>query len=404
MNTGNKICLFYCYYDDLENALYHINHIKKINFNKIYCIAASNNIKKTNIFPSNWAIKYVVNNPELREAAYFSQLLSYVKEDADYFFCHTKGTTTQGDKEAILKWIDLMYDSANYYDLDNYKCFGTIKKIGITKPLSDNCKWHYSGSFFWFNNFTIPKFYPINKFSVEEWLSTIYEEKQAGALISFINDIIYDKYPLQYNSTWNNIKIPHKYIPIPKNYSFAIIIPTINPLNTTLSFIYQLQNQEYQNFTAYIVCDKNFKPFNILKKYPFNDNIIILKSPHTGYWGHNSRNWALSKIKPADYIIHTNIDNSIFPNFTYEFNQNADADFIYCNWIENKKIKNNINKTVNAKLELQFIDMGAAAIKYNIAINNQIPLIYEGDFLYFQNCAKLSKSFTKINKFLFAHN
>jgi len=108
----------------------------------------------------------VPNDPALREAASFPQLLAAVaelpfaerKETEATFYAHAKGVATIGDAEGVMYWRNLMYhalldDPERIKDaLTRYAVVGTHRKTravvypdGVT-----NSAWHFAGSFFWF--------------------------------------------------------------------------------------------------------------------------------------------------------------------------------------------------------------------------------------------------------------
>lgn len=97
------------------------------------------------------------NDSKLGETAHFIFLLSKVKHtEGITFYAHAKGVWRQlPDNKPLKKWIELLYSinlGFNAIDerLKKYSVIGSFRKNRARYNIS--APWHYSGTFFWFNN------------------------------------------------------------------------------------------------------------------------------------------------------------------------------------------------------------------------------------------------------------
>jgi len=100
----------------------------------------------------------VPNDYELRETASLLKLLRANRlNEGITFYGHTKGTTREG-AWAVKAWTEAMYhhclDRIEEVDeaLTQFACCGTFKRYGEFTCMPPQVQWHYSGTFWWFNN------------------------------------------------------------------------------------------------------------------------------------------------------------------------------------------------------------------------------------------------------------
>ncbi|OGW76089.1 MAG: hypothetical protein A2Z72_01860 [Omnitrophica bacterium RBG_13_46_9] len=157
------------------------------------------------------------NDPKTRETASLIRLLEEVNSiDSDEitFFAHTKGTTRQGDalKTSVL-WYEYMYrynlsDIAKVKKvLTKYPCCGCFKRSGYRAyNFPRFSKWHYSGTFFWFNNRALFsrnwREIENSRLGAEAYLSRFFSDREAYCL--FMKNT-YDLYHMDY---WNEVVFP----------------------------------------------------------------------------------------------------------------------------------------------------------------------------------------------------
>jgi len=121
------------------------------------------------------------------------------------FYCHSKGITHEGKKkDAVKRWTKYMYQT-NLDDIDKvehilrpssqFGCLGTLKILssidldvdGIKTREPVTAPWHYSGTFFWFNNYKLFqkshwKYVPESRWGVECYLSQHFKNAEAYCL------------------------------------------------------------------------------------------------------------------------------------------------------------------------------------------------------------------------------
>jgi hypothetical protein len=101
------------------------------------------------------------NSPFLCETSSFIQGLELLKQEETEgvtFYGHAKGVTHEGENlKAVQRWTDAMYvlnlSSAGLIDklMQRYQAAGCYRQ----KMRHAGSDWHYSGTFFWFNNATL---------------------------------------------------------------------------------------------------------------------------------------------------------------------------------------------------------------------------------------------------------
>lgn len=136
------------------------------------------------------------NNRPLGESAYFYDLMNSIRSESptDYtFYGHSKrtGRGTLFDGRHVF-WISSMYfDNLHHFDtvvkrLDQYAMHGVFFSLArhpgrVRRP---TYRWHYSGTFFWFNNarvFTKPNWTHVpmvSRYSVETWPGFMFPRNQ----------------------------------------------------------------------------------------------------------------------------------------------------------------------------------------------------------------------------------
>lgn len=109
-------------------------------------------------------VKFVDNNPDLREGATFGpflESLDITDPNEITLICHAKGAARSQPRahgEAVGLWCDLIWKlSCDYPDLiteqlEHFPITGPFRKTGGFDDLPDNRNWHYSGSFYWLRN------------------------------------------------------------------------------------------------------------------------------------------------------------------------------------------------------------------------------------------------------------
>jgi len=115
-------------------------------------------------FKSMPEIMIVQNNVDAWELESFPRLLRAIRDcEGATFYGHAKGVSPGSEwyLDAIRTWRGLMYDYCLPSDgnliesvLSDYACAGCFLTPGppICAELSSECKFHFRGSFFWFNN------------------------------------------------------------------------------------------------------------------------------------------------------------------------------------------------------------------------------------------------------------
>jgi hypothetical protein len=133
------------------------------------------------------------NHPVHRETAAFADVLLPRVQSLDpteiTFFAHAKGISNPSSVESK-KWAEYMY-RYNLSNLDKverallkYACAGIFK---LVQPFTQvQLPWHYSGTFFWFNNAKLFskdwKNIEMSRYGTESYLPRLFESKEAYCL------------------------------------------------------------------------------------------------------------------------------------------------------------------------------------------------------------------------------
>lgn len=154
--------------------------------------------KELAFFDSLWPIQ---NDPELRETPSLALLLTQLQKIAPKgrtFFAHTKGVTHQ-NSPAVELWTRTMYEKnlgkmgLIRAMLTNYPIVGCFKRHGHFTALPEGCGWHYSGTFFWFDNATLfardwKGAIKPHKYGAEAFPGLLYSIDEGGCI--FADDVL----------------------------------------------------------------------------------------------------------------------------------------------------------------------------------------------------------------------
>lgn len=147
------------------------------------------------------SIRPVENDLELRETPSLALMLTELRKIAPKghtFFAHTKGVTHHGNPSVEL-WTRTMYER-NLGDLGlvqklfkSYPVLGCFKRYGTFDALPAGCDWHYSGTFFWFDNATLfardwKGAIKRHKYGAEAFPGLLYSIDEGGCL--FADDVL----------------------------------------------------------------------------------------------------------------------------------------------------------------------------------------------------------------------
>lgn len=229
-----KNLIFYAYYDSSSTNDYFYYHLNLLNEYKdvfdgvkvIYIATDVPEIKSQFDFLNPDILRVVENDPENRESRYFIDQLSDLNsldfKDSITFYGHSKGTTYDQNIN-LLKWVVSMYffnlESDNLHkvesDLKADKSFSGIFRIDFPCPPWVNVKWHYSGTFFWFNTEKIfnkkdwDKHY-IDRFSTESYAGSKFTINESALSEDLFNDYTnsflqypYNRFDLRYDGYWS---------------------------------------------------------------------------------------------------------------------------------------------------------------------------------------------------------
>lgn len=156
--------------------------------------------------PTNFQFIFVENDPINRESVSFRPLLENLytkielksKQEHYCLYAHTKGITHDLTKNPnVAWWRDELYRNnlVRYKEcialLQNpkTKIVGSFRRFGIPKHFPrwvKASKWHFSGTFFWFNAKTLAKrnslYFPLDRFSIEAYPSQLFKQSEAACL------------------------------------------------------------------------------------------------------------------------------------------------------------------------------------------------------------------------------
>lgn len=184
-----------------------------------------------------------------------------------------------------------------------------------------------------------------------------------------------------------------------------IICVTYNQREELKSFINSIKSQTISNWFLRIIHDGNCHKYRTLKKELEEENYlneqVTIECTERRYndWGHSLRDYALkNQKKKSDWIIITNGDNYYLPTLTETIltysAENPKTDFLYWDFIQrfDKEIHKTARTTyqpINTTLRIGRVDMGAVAIKTDIAIETGFnSRKFEADWNYIQECLK----------------
>jgi len=217
----------------IENIQCLSRYMQIFNNKKIVNVAIGencHNLEEVKKYFNSYDVEFITtpNNPELRETASFIKLLEKIYSldpNEITFYAHTKGVTrTKGDSlgEAVRLWYEYMYR----YNLSNiekvrkiltkYPCCGYFKGVARPPWFPEFSRWHYSGTFFWFNNYALFsknwRDIALERFGTEAYLSRFFSNNEAHAL--FMNSR-HELYDIDY---WRGVVFPfEKLIKINEN-------------------------------------------------------------------------------------------------------------------------------------------------------------------------------------------
>lgn len=136
---------------------------------------------------------FLPNSNYLRETVSFVPLISRLEHQSGItFWGHAKGTLHPAVHPTIRGWASAMYQaclsSPPLVDvvLRNFPIAGPFKRHGEFWQ-TQNAGWHYSGTFFWFNNHDVfcrdwSHIFPGGH-GVEGWPGTLFRNEEAACLI-----------------------------------------------------------------------------------------------------------------------------------------------------------------------------------------------------------------------------
>jgi len=148
------------------------------------------------------------NDPELREAATFPTLLASLEpgcypppaplEEQAIFFAHTKGNSTEGNRQGAIFWRNAMYhhllDRADECldRLADFKAVGTHKMVWGDHPTPypsglQAGRWMFAGTFWWLRaDFVFGnerwRDIPRDRYGVEAYPSTLFSSEDAHSM------------------------------------------------------------------------------------------------------------------------------------------------------------------------------------------------------------------------------
>lgn len=197
--------LIYHFYPEKTKFDFHYNHLMKylsiFNGRKIICLSLSNsddiyNLNEIKHLFKDFEIFTVDNDAQARESKSFFQVLlpEIINEPGITFFGHSKSNSrrrlTAGNANIHTLWASYMYE-ANLSNIDlieeKLNTYTTVGPFLRTGQFPNNCipccKWHFSGTMFWFNNQMLrdlrdsidayKKIYENNRYAVEGFFGSI---------------------------------------------------------------------------------------------------------------------------------------------------------------------------------------------------------------------------------------
>jgi hypothetical protein len=220
--------LIYHFYPEKSKFDFHLNYLlsnkDKFDGEKVICLSLENN---ENVYGYN-EIKHHFNDFKLlsvenhfrqRESvSFFNVLLPYILDIKGVtFFGHSKSNSVKRLKPEYSKphttWTKLLYEKnlENVGDVEqkllngNYTTYGSFLRQGVLEPIP-SCKWHYSGTFFWFNNEKLKKssdkinsyLYKTDRWGVEGFLGSILPIEESYCHFNIDGDL---GLPIQENKT-----------------------------------------------------------------------------------------------------------------------------------------------------------------------------------------------------------
>lgn len=201
-NLVYYICPFACNDEWRKNIIELKKYWSAFNGKKAITIAVGNGLcdyTTVKNFIAKDDVDYLIvnNSKSLGETAAFLPALEKVKSTDKHeisFYAHAKGVTpgkTPKELEAVSIWRNLMYiyclSDTMKIDavLTRYSCAGAFAKYGC-HHLPFPVKWHFSGTFFWFNHnrlFTKKwKTIENNRHGVEGYLPQFFGESEMFCL------------------------------------------------------------------------------------------------------------------------------------------------------------------------------------------------------------------------------
>ena len=169
----------------------------------------------------------VDNEPGQGETVSFIRMLERVcsvDSDEITFYAHTKGVRHEGPRlKANMLWADYMYR----YNLSNiervkkilrkYPCCGCFKRVCAPSTFPPFSKWHYVGTFFWFNHRALFsrnwRDITESRYGTEAYLSKFFSVKEAYCLFMRIRGrckgAFGELYDMDY---WNQKVFPYERI------------------------------------------------------------------------------------------------------------------------------------------------------------------------------------------------
>ncbi len=210
----------------LENIKLLKKHIKKIDGTKIAAIAQGGALPgwlkiSADLKDLFDEVIFVQNDLKLRESASLLPLLKKaetfgwtergITERPITLYAHTKGVTHKNN-QAVSLWTEACYKHVfeNLTEIERlfeagYVTVGPFKRYGIFPHFPPGSFWHYSGTFYWFDNY---KFFNTNstttlwreaikphKYGAEAYPSLVVPSHLAGCNFA---DGVHDLYNLEY--------------------------------------------------------------------------------------------------------------------------------------------------------------------------------------------------------------
>jgi len=211
--------LIYHLYPEKTKFDFHLKYLlenkNKFDGEKLICLSLEEN---ENVYKyeeiehhfKDFKLIRVQNNPHIRESiSFFNNLLPYILDvEGITFFGHSKSNSVKRLRFEYSKphttWTRLLYEKnlENIGDVEekllnyNYTSYGSFLRQSLLEPIP-SCKWHYSGTFFWFNNKKLKKssdkinsyLYKTNRWGVEGFLGSILPIEQSYCHFNIDGDL-----------------------------------------------------------------------------------------------------------------------------------------------------------------------------------------------------------------------